>query len=393
MRSTILLVALLLVLQGCGSTWRTIPSSHLYLAEADGPVALYLPSGSDAEFEGLQCVDLTTMTLRWAASDVHSNLLAFSRDRRHFHFVEHGDRQVRFFRTADGRELGALSEATLGGPDLHHFDTQVAISSDGRFVGAAGRHGGKGGALLRLIALSSGERRDLTFEESWAVRDLRFGPSGWLAVRSLEQRRTVYAYDDGGLREALDLSARQAWWASERLVLITPDGRFETIAMDGSRHETPGVSLGPEVAQMLDDRPERVHVSADGEHLLYDGSDYVLLLRLSDGAEIFRAPSHGHRGSRYEGVQASYFSDQTAGVAYTANDDFEGRLAIIDLRDGTSQIRSLGRLGSYGGGLPGFDLGPSFRWQQRPELTLGGEFLVLVHDDEASVQAVRSDEI
>lgn len=389
MRPTVLLVVLVLLAQGCGASWMTIPSSHVYVAEADGPVALFVLRPDEPGAAGIACVDLSTRARRWTIPNAHPNLLAFSRDRTHLYFVAQPEAAVRLFRTRDGAELSALSAAALGEPDLSRFETQIAVSADGRFVAAAGRHGGKAGARLRLIALPTGKRRDRTFEQSWAVSDLRFGPAGWLAVRAAPDRQVLYTYDEARLGKQGDLAATQGWWAADRLVFVTPAGRFGTVGTDGRRHDIPAVALGAEVADMLGSRPERVRVAPDGEHLIYDGGDHLVLWRLRDGATIFRAACHGHRGSGYQGVLASAFTGQTATIAYTANEENDGMIATIDLRDGRARLYRLGRLGRYEGGLPGFDIRPTFRWQQRPLLTPDGAFLIRLHDDDATVEPLR----
>jgi len=233
-----------------------------------------------------------------------------------------------------------------------------------------------------------GKARDLTFGEGYGVRDLAFGPPGWLVARGDDRRRTIYAYDDAGWRKTRDVVATQAWWAADRVVFVSPEGQLGTLMLDGTRYHTPRITLGPDAAKTLDDHPERVHLGADGHHLIYDGGDHVVLLRLADGAELYRSSANGHRGSNYEAIHGAFLTATTAGIAYTANADYEGRLAIINLRTGTATTRSLGRLGSYGGGLAGFDISPSFDWRMRPLLSPRGEFLVLVRDDDALVQVL-----
>jgi len=382
-------IALLCLSAGCGSAWLTIESRHVYVADIDGPVVLYVPS-EDTELEGLSCVDVRTKELRWTIPDAHPNLLAFSPRRTHFYFTTRGtDAGVRFFRTSDGSEVARLSKSDLGDPDLSHFDKHVAISLDGGFIAAAGTHDGMGGAMLRLVDTSTGRHQDLTFGEGWAVRDLRFGPPGWVAARSPGELVSLYTYSDSGIEKRHDVAARQAWWATDRLVFITPEGRFGTLTTDGARHDTPNITLGPERAQRLDDYPDRVIVAADGNHLWLDASDHVRLIRLSDGQELFRGDAYAHRGSNFRAIHGAYFTAHHAGIVYTANAEYEGRLSIVDLGGATTvRTDNLGKLGDYGGGLPGFDIGSVFRWRNIPDITPDGRFLVLVGRSRTSVEAL-----
>jgi hypothetical protein len=374
----------MLLTTGCSSAWMTIPSSRVRVADSRGPVALYFTTSDDDAGAGMHCRELTTRRLRWSIPNLYAAQLELS-TRRQFFFFGAPDGRVRFFRTEDGAEVAALTEDVLGvGPDRveHH----VTISDDGRVVAIALPRDGDSPPRLRLVPVPHGPARELTVESAQGLRDLAFGPPGWLVARQGAERRVAYRYGEGTLERAWEVPARQAWWADDGIVAITPDGRFTAVSLDGTRLDTPQLALSPETAATLDDRPERVRIAADGGHLLFDGGDHVALYRLSDGDTVWHAEAHAHRGSNYRAILSSFFTPTTAGLAFTANDDFEGRLTIVDLASGTPQHRELGELGSYGGGLAGFDISPSFRWNRRPKLSPTGDFILWIGRDDTLVE-------